>query len=133
LKDYIRRRGENISAFEIERIVNRHPFVVESAAVGVPSELSEEEVKLCVVLKLGAELTHVFEVAIHRGEADVGDLVERPQALHDQFADFPARYLGRAARDPSRIKVIDAALPAEQVAAAALAALGDLWPAAGSA
>ncbi|HEX2913212.1 MAG TPA: AMP-binding protein [Chloroflexia bacterium] len=56
LKDYIRRRGENISAFEIEQVVNGHPAVMESAAVGVPSELSEEEVKLCVVLKPEAEV-----------------------------------------------------------------------------
>ncbi len=51
LKDYIRRRGENISAFEIERVVDTHPAIQDSAVVGVPSELSEEEVKLCVVLK----------------------------------------------------------------------------------
>ena len=49
LKDCIRRRGENISAYEIEQVVNRHPRVLESAAVGVPSRLGEEEVKLCVV------------------------------------------------------------------------------------
>lgn len=51
MKDYIRRRGENISAFEIERVVNLHPAVLESAAVGVPSAISEEEVKLCLVFK----------------------------------------------------------------------------------
>ncbi len=49
LKDSIRRGGENISAYEIEQVVNRHPRVLESAAVGVPSQLGEEEVKLCVV------------------------------------------------------------------------------------
>ena len=48
-KDCIRRRGENISAFEIERLVNAHPSVLESAAVGVPSELGEEDVKLSIV------------------------------------------------------------------------------------
>jgi crotonobetaine/carnitine-CoA ligase len=49
LKDAIRRRGENISSYEVERIVNSHPAVVESAAVGVPSELGEEEVMIVVV------------------------------------------------------------------------------------
>ncbi len=49
LKDSIRRRGENISSYEIERIVNAHPLVAESAAVGVPSELGEEEVMVVVV------------------------------------------------------------------------------------
>jgi carnitine-CoA ligase len=49
LRDCIRRRGEMIAAYEIERVVNAHPLVLESAAVGVPSELGEEEVKLCIV------------------------------------------------------------------------------------
>lgn len=49
LKDCIRRRGENISSYEIERIVATHPAVAECAAVGVPSELGEEEVMIVVV------------------------------------------------------------------------------------
>jgi crotonobetaine/carnitine-CoA ligase len=57
LKDYIRRRGENISAFEIERVVSLHPLILEAAAIGVPSELGEEEVLLCVVLKPDSELS----------------------------------------------------------------------------
>jgi crotonobetaine/carnitine-CoA ligase len=55
-KDAIRRRGENISAFEVERVVNSHPAVLESAAVPVPSELGEDEVKIVVVLKKGVTL-----------------------------------------------------------------------------
>ncbi|MEW6666461.1 MAG: ATP-dependent acyl-CoA ligase [Thermodesulfobacteriota bacterium] len=57
MKDYIRRRGENISSFEIERVVNAHPCVVESAAISVKSELSEDEVKIVVVLEKGKELS----------------------------------------------------------------------------
>jgi crotonobetaine/carnitine-CoA ligase len=49
LKDCIRRRGENISSYEIERIVATHPGVAECAAVGVPAELGEEEVMVVVV------------------------------------------------------------------------------------
>jgi carnitine-CoA ligase len=49
LKDAIRRRGENISSFEVEAYVNAHPAVRESAAIGVPSELGEDEVKIVVV------------------------------------------------------------------------------------
>lgn len=52
-----RRRGENISSFEVERAINSHPNVLESAAVAVQSELAEDEVKICVVLKPGASLT----------------------------------------------------------------------------
>lgn len=53
-KDVIRRRGQNISAFEIEEVVNAHPAVFESAAFGVKSSVSEEEVKVCVLLNQGA-------------------------------------------------------------------------------
>jgi crotonobetaine/carnitine-CoA ligase len=56
IKDYIRRRGENISSSEIERVVNIHPKVMDSAAISVKSELSEDEVKIVVVLKEGESL-----------------------------------------------------------------------------
>lgn len=56
IKDAIRRRGENISSFEVEALVNQHPHVAESAAIGVPSEYTEDEVKVCVVLVAGVEL-----------------------------------------------------------------------------
>ena len=49
IKDAIRRRGENISSFEVEALVTRHDGVLECAAVPVPSEWGEEEVKVCVV------------------------------------------------------------------------------------
>ena len=52
-KDVIRRRGENISSFEIEAAVMAHPSVKEVAAVGVPSELTEEEVLIAVVAREG--------------------------------------------------------------------------------
>ncbi|HYD70090.1 AMP-binding protein [Azospirillum sp.] len=55
-KDAIRRRGENISSFEVERTVNAHPAVQESAALPVPSDLGEDEVMVCVVPKAGAAL-----------------------------------------------------------------------------
>jgi crotonobetaine/carnitine-CoA ligase len=57
IKDYIRRRGENISSAEIESVINSHPSVEVSAAIGVKSELSEDEVKIVVVLKEGGVLT----------------------------------------------------------------------------
>ena len=55
LKDSIRRRGENISSFEVERILNGHESVAESAVVPVPSEMGEDEVKAFVVLKPGKQ------------------------------------------------------------------------------
>lgn len=55
-KEAIRRRGENISAFEVEEGVAMHPDVIEVAAVGVASELTEEEVKVFVVRRPGSDL-----------------------------------------------------------------------------
>ena len=54
--DSIRRRGENVSAFEVEELVVSHPDVVEAAAVGVPSELTEEDVMVFVVPRAGVTL-----------------------------------------------------------------------------
>jgi crotonobetaine/carnitine-CoA ligase len=51
--DSMRRRGENISSFEVEKIVNQHPAVLESGAFGVPSELGEDDVMVAVVLRPG--------------------------------------------------------------------------------
>ena len=51
IKDCIRRRGENISAFEVEQVINNHPDVAESCVIGVHDEDAggEEEVKACIV------------------------------------------------------------------------------------
>lgn len=57
MKDSIRRRGENISAFDLECEVNMHPAVLESAAFGVPSELEDEDVALAVVMRPGTALS----------------------------------------------------------------------------
>ena len=56
IKDYIRRRGENISSFEVEREVNMHPAVLESAAVAVRSASTEDDLKVVAVLKPGMSL-----------------------------------------------------------------------------
>ncbi len=54
--DSMRRRGENISSFEVENVVEKHPNVAECAAFGVPSELGEDEVMIWVKPGAGAEL-----------------------------------------------------------------------------
>jgi crotonobetaine/carnitine-CoA ligase len=52
-RHFIRRRGENISPFEVEGIVFDHPQVANCAVIGVPSELGEEDVLLAVQAKEG--------------------------------------------------------------------------------
>jgi len=49
VKEVIRRRGENLSPLEVEDVLMAHPAVLECAVVGVPSELSEEDVKAFIV------------------------------------------------------------------------------------
>lgn len=56
MKDNIRRRGENISTWEIESVVNTHDDIVEAAAFGVQSDLSEQEVMLAAVRAEGSTL-----------------------------------------------------------------------------
>jgi crotonobetaine/carnitine-CoA ligase len=56
LKDAIRRRGENISSFEVEQALLAHPDVEQVAAFPVRSELAEDEVMVAVVPRAGAPL-----------------------------------------------------------------------------
>ena len=56
-KERIRRRGENISAYDIESCVDQHPEVVESAAVAYPAADGEDEVRLVVVPNAGSSIT----------------------------------------------------------------------------
>ncbi|MBO6720078.1 MAG: AMP-binding protein [Rhizobiaceae bacterium] len=57
LKDAIRRRGENISSYEVEAEIETHPAVLESAAVAVPSDDGEDEIKAIIALRDGVSLT----------------------------------------------------------------------------
>jgi crotonobetaine/carnitine-CoA ligase len=55
-KDIVRRRGENISSLEVERTIEQHPDVLEAAVIGVPSELTDEDVLAYVVLRSESNL-----------------------------------------------------------------------------
>jgi crotonobetaine/carnitine-CoA ligase len=57
-KDAIRRRGENISSYEVERTLNAHPGVAEVAVIPVEADIGEDEVKAVVVIRPGSSLTH---------------------------------------------------------------------------
>jgi len=52
---WLRRRGENVSAYEIESILSEHPSVQEVIVVGVPAELGEEDIKACIVPRPGVQ------------------------------------------------------------------------------
>lgn len=56
-RDIIRRRGENIAAAELDRVVGEHPAVAEAGTIAVPSELGEDEIFVVVAVKKGASVT----------------------------------------------------------------------------
>jgi carnitine-CoA ligase len=56
LKDAIRRRGENISAFEVEQVLLSHPAIANAAVFPVRSALAEDEVMAALVLRAGQAL-----------------------------------------------------------------------------
>jgi crotonobetaine/carnitine-CoA ligase len=55
--DYLRRRGENISSFEVERVLMGHGSLADVAVHAVPSPLTEDDLKVTATLKEGASLT----------------------------------------------------------------------------
>jgi crotonobetaine/carnitine-CoA ligase len=75
LTDSIRRRGENVSSFELEAVVNNFVGVLECAAYGVPSELGEDEVMIAVVADPEAA-----------GELDVEALIAHCESQVARFA-----------------------------------------------
>ncbi len=90
-KEVIRRRGENLSPAEVEAALERHPDVAEAAVIGVPSDLSEEDVKAFVVAAPGRtvdvhelrafvaeQLARVQGAALHRGRRRPSPHAHRP-------------------------------------------------------
>ncbi len=55
IKDAIRRRGENISSWEVEQALLSHPDVQNAAVVGVPAEVGEEDVMAFIVPRGGSK------------------------------------------------------------------------------
>ncbi|MDA8183299.1 MAG: AMP-binding protein [Actinomycetota bacterium] len=99
-KESIRRLGENISAWEIETVVAEHPAILECAAHAVASELGEDEVKLCVVLRPGSVLDPAEVVAFCQGKVaryalprfvEVLDELPKTPSQRVRYGDLRAR------------------------------------------
>ncbi|HXF66752.1 MAG TPA: AMP-binding protein [Burkholderiales bacterium] len=101
-KDIIRRRGENISGAELDRVIGAHPAVHEAAAIPVPSELGEDEILAVVVPKPGCPLA-AEEIARWCRERLAPAKVPRYVLLVDELPHTPthkvAKHVLRA--DPS--------------------------------
>lgn len=57
IKDSVRRRGENISSWEVEQVLLTHPAIASCAIYAVPSELGEDDVAAALQLKEGCSLS----------------------------------------------------------------------------
>jgi crotonobetaine/carnitine-CoA ligase len=109
LKDSIRRRGENVSSFELEGVVDAFPGVVESAAYGVPSELGEDEVMIAVVpdpsapLDVAALLAHCERNVAHFAVPRYVRVVEAlPKTASQRVQKFLLREQGVTAETVER-------------------------------
>jgi crotonobetaine/carnitine-CoA ligase len=56
MTDSVRCRGENVSAWEVERVVSDHPAVEDCAMIGVTAEIGEQDIKLFIKPKIGASI-----------------------------------------------------------------------------
>ena len=115
-QDRIRRRGENVSAAELEQIALGHPAVGEAAAFGVPGEFGEHEIKLDVVCvsdvgpARAARLAAGAAAAVH-GAALPGAARRVPEDAERADREVQAR--GRPAGAPGGRRVrADAAMTA---------------------
>ena len=123
-QERIRRRGENISAPELEWVALTHEHVVEAAAYGVPSELGEEEVKLDLVLQQAVAVT---ELHGWLRENLPRYMVPRYVEIRDAFPKTPSERVEkyRLKQQPlSRPEVFDA----EQIAAGDTGRVFDIRP-----
>ena len=86
LNEAIRRRGDNISAYEVETMAEKHPDIVESAAFGIPSEFTEEDIMVVAMRRSGSPI--------------------EPSDLLEHFRALAPRHMV-----PRYIEITDASLP----------------------
>lgn len=89
MKDAIRRRGENISSFEVEAEVVAYPAVREAAAYAVPSEMGEDEVMIAVAPVEGAAIKEA-ELMTFLGERMAYFMIPRYVRILDELPKTPS-------------------------------------------
>ena len=94
-KDIIRRRGENISGAELDRVIGEHPAVFEVAAIAVPSELGEDEILVAVVPRPGQTVT-ADEIADWSRKHLAAQKVPRFVAIVDELPHTPTHKILKA-------------------------------------
>jgi carnitine-CoA ligase len=90
VKDYIRRRGENVSSMEVEKIVNDHPGIDESAAIGVKAgEGASSEDEILVVCVAGGAAPDPAELTLWLAERMPYFMVPRYIRFVDRLPKTP--------------------------------------------
>lgn len=103
-KEMIRRSGENISAREVEAVIESHPAVQVAAAIAEPDELRGEEIKAFVVLHEDADLA---ELRSHCAERLAPFKVPRYWAVRQSLPMTPSERVARAVLGTDRGSVWD--------------------------
>lgn len=94
-RDIIRRRGENIAAAELDRVVGEHPAVAEAGTIAVPSELGEDDIFVVVATKPGAKVT-AEEIAEWCRARLAPQKVPRYVAFIDELPHTPTHKIAKA-------------------------------------
>jgi fatty-acyl-CoA synthase len=100
-KDIIISGGENVSSIEVERVLLRHPDVVEAAVVGQPDEKWGERPRAYVTLRPGAELDADELVAFARGHLPG---FKGPDAV--EFGELPKTSTGKVRKNLLRERAV---------------------------
>lgn len=113
-KDIIRKRGENISGAELDRVIGNHPSVLESAAIPVPSELGEDDILVAVVVRPGMTLRHE-EIAQWCRERMAAIKIPRYVALVASLPHTPTHRVAKfKLREDASIRAVAVDLQAEK-------------------
>jgi len=98
--DYLRRRGENISSFEVESILMTHGALADVVVHAVPSELTEDDLKITAVIKEGAAVT---EQELFRWSIDRLPYFALPRYIEFR-AELPRSPVGRVLKRELRVE-----------------------------
>lgn len=107
MKDMVRRSGENISAREVESVLEEHPAVMLAAVVGVPDALREEEVAAYVVPHGGRGVTWE-ELRTHCAQRIAGFKVPRYWAIREELPMTPSERVAKGELRRSPGQLVDA-------------------------
>jgi crotonobetaine/carnitine-CoA ligase len=102
-KDVIKRAAENISAPEVERVINEHPAVAESCVIGVPDPVRDQAVMAIVRLKEGAKVTEEELAEFCKGRMAKFKV---PEFWLIQQEEFPKTSIGKIKKNIVRAEIL---------------------------